>query len=129
MQFVLTSFACHLVRRTEPDNQLCTVNSFHRRIADVSLSDLAYFLNPEPETCAFFPSSDAIFLYITLKFSLRLSSIPRVPNLGYVYPWGYVCLSEGVHLRLAIEGKIYEYIYFQIFIHTSVKTTLIVRKI
>jgi len=28
-----------------------------------------------------------------------------VPNLGYMYPWGYICLSEGVHLRLAIEGK------------------------
>jgi len=21
-----------------------------------------------------------------------------VPNLGYMYPWGYICLSEGVHL-------------------------------
>jgi len=21
-----------------------------------------------------------------------------VPNLGYIYPWGYICLSEGVHL-------------------------------
>jgi len=68
-------------------------------------------------------------VFITLKFSFRLSSIPRVPNLGYVYPWGYVCLSEGVHLRLVIEGKIYEYIYFQIFIHISVKITLIIRKI
>jgi len=28
-----------------------------------------------------------------------------VHNLGYMYPWGYTCLSEGVHLRLAIEGK------------------------
>jgi len=27
-------------------------------------------------------------------------SITGVPNLGYI------CLSEGVHLRLAIEGKI-----------------------
>jgi len=25
--------------------------------------------------------------------------------LGYKYPWGYICLSEGVHLRLAIEGE------------------------
>ena len=28
-----------------------------------------------------------------------------VPNLGYMYPGEYICLSEGVHLRLAIEGK------------------------
>jgi len=34
---------------------------------------------------------------------------------------GYICLSEGVHLRLAIKGKIYLCtIYFQIFIHISV---------
>jgi len=26
----------------------------------------------------------------------------EVPNLGYMYPWGYVCLAEEVHLRLAI---------------------------
>jgi len=30
---------------------------------------------------------------------------PEVPNLGYMYPWGYICLSEGVHLRLTIEAK------------------------
>jgi len=28
-----------------------------------------------------------------------------VPNLEYMYPQGYICLSEGVHLRLAIEEK------------------------
>ena len=44
-----------------------------------------------------------------------------VPNLGYMYPQGYICLSEGVHLRLAIEEKIYLHnICFQIFIHISV---------
>jgi len=26
----------------------------------------------------------------------------EVPNLGYMYPKGYICLSERVHLRLAI---------------------------
>jgi len=30
---------------------------------------------------------------------------PGVPNLGYMYPLGYICLSEGGNLRLAIEGK------------------------
>jgi len=35
-----------------------------------------------------------------------------------MYPWGYICLSEGVHLRLAIEGKKYLHVvYFQIFVH------------
>jgi len=44
-----------------------------------------------------------------------------VPNLGYMYPQGYICLFEGVHLRLAIEEKIHlRTIYFQIFIHISV---------
>jgi len=33
-----------------------------------------------------------------------------VPNLGYMYPQGYISLSEGVHLALAIEEK-------SIFIH------------
>jgi len=42
-----------------------------------------------------------------------------VPNLGYMYPQGYICLSEGVHLRLAKIRKIYLHIYFQIFIHIS----------
>ena len=45
---------------------------------------------------------------------------PGVPNLGYMYPKGYICLSEGVHLRLAGDEKIYlRIIYFQIFIHIS----------
>jgi len=39
-------------------------------------------------------------------FGLQIQcSIPGVPNLGCMYPWGYICLSEWVHLRLAIEGK------------------------
>jgi len=38
-----------------------------------------------------------------------------------VHNLGYICLSEGVHLRLAIEEKIYLHnICFQIFIHISV---------
>ena len=28
-----------------------------------------------------------------------------VPNLRYMYPKGYICPSEGVHLRLATKGK------------------------
>jgi len=37
-----------------------------------------------------------------------------------MYPIGYICLSEGVYLRLAEDEKIYSHIiYFQIFIHTS----------
>jgi len=28
-----------------------------------------------------------------------------IPNLGYLYPWECIFLSEGVHLRLAIESK------------------------
>jgi len=53
-----------------------------------------------------------------MKFviSSKLEHFPKpgVPNLGYMYAKGYICLSEGVHLRLAIEDKIYLYIiYFQ----------------
>jgi len=29
----------------------------------------------------------------------------RIPNLGYMYPKGYICLSKGIHLRLALEEK------------------------
>jgi len=29
-----------------------------------------------------------------------------VPNLGYMYPQGYISLSEGVHLRLRRVGAI-----------------------
>jgi len=53
------------------------------------------------------------------------SPTPGVPNLVYMYPWGYICLSDGVHLRLAIEGKniftcclfsnLYTYITYTIF--------------
>jgi len=35
------------------------------------------------------------------------SSKAGVPNLGYMHPQGYICLSEGIHLRLSIEEKIY----------------------
>jgi len=33
------------------------------------------------------------------------ASRSEVPNLGYMYPQEYIYLSEGVHLRLAIEEK------------------------
>jgi len=37
-----------------------------------------------------------------------------VPNLGYIYPQGYICRSEGMHLRLAIEEKnIFTYYLFR----------------
>jgi len=32
-------------------------------------------------------------------------STAGVPNLGYMYPQGYICLFEGVHLRLSIEEQ------------------------
>jgi len=35
-----------------------------------------------------------------------------VPKLGYMCPYGYICLSEGAHLRLAIEGKKYVHTLF-----------------
>jgi len=38
---------------------------------------------------------------------------PGVPNLGQMYPQGYICLSEGMHLRLVIDEKIYLDIIFQ----------------
>jgi len=37
--------------------------------------------------------------------SIVSSSSPGVRNLWYMYPQGYICLSEGVHLSLAIEEK------------------------
>jgi len=39
---------------------------------------------------------------------------------GYSYDLVYICLFEGVHLRLAVEGKMYLYVScFQIFIHIA----------
>jgi len=52
---------------------------------------------------------------------LRSQSSSVVPNLGYMYPQGYICLSEGVHLRLSTEEQnTFEIIIFQIFAHISV---------
>jgi len=42
-----------------------------------------------------------------------------------MYLWEYICLSEGVCLRLAIKVKyIFAYLYFKIFIHISVDIIL-----
>jgi len=42
-----------------------------------------------------------------------LAHRPGVPNLGYIYPQVYICLSQVVHLRFAIEGKnIFTYYLF-----------------
>jgi len=45
------------------------------------------------------------FLKYNAVASDRSQSRTGVPNLAYMYPQGYICLSEGVHLRLAIEDK------------------------
>jgi len=56
------------------------------------------------------------FLCNKIKFCsavLIFGSRAEVPNLGSMYPWGYICLSEGVHLRLAIQVKyIFTYLLF-----------------
>jgi len=44
---------------------------------------------------------------------MRRPSKPGVPDLGYMYPQGYICRSEGVHSRFAIEEKnIFTYYLF-----------------
>ena len=45
------------------------------------------------------------FVGFAFMFVLIGSYIAGVPNLGCMYPQGYICLSEGVHLRLVIEEK------------------------
>jgi len=40
-----------------------------------------------------------IFVYLFERFRTG------VANLGYMHPQGYISLSEGVHLRLAIQEK------------------------
>ena len=48
-----------------------------------------------------------------MKCNFTRSSMSGVPNLGYMYPQGYICLSEGVHLRLAENEKnIFAYYLF-----------------
>ena len=34
---------------------------------------------------------------------LHEHSRPVVPNLEYIFPWGYICLSEGVHLSMILH--------------------------
>jgi len=41
----------------------------------------------------------------SVRYKKLVLSKTGVPNLGYMYPQGYIFLSEGVHLRLAIEEK------------------------
>jgi len=66
------------------------------------------------------------FVGFAFMFVLIGSYIAGVPNLGCMYPQGYICLSESVHLRLAIDEKMYLHIiYFQIFLHISVIIILI----
>jgi len=51
-------------------------------------------------------------IWLTIHFSVIFKekvayaySRAGVPNLGYMYPQGYICLSEGVHLRLSTEEQ------------------------
>jgi len=44
-------------------------------------------------------------MYCTLRICESSSFRPAVPNLAYMHPQGYICLSEGVHLRLAKGDK------------------------
>jgi len=54
-------------------------------------------------------SLNLLFLYCSYCWW----SSAGVPNLGYMYLQGYICLSEGVHLRLAMEDKnIFAYYLF-----------------
>jgi len=53
------------------------------------------------QTCRFFVS-EAHFRGL---FLFACSSSTGVPELGYMYPEWYICLCEGVHLMLTIEGK------------------------
>jgi len=48
------------------------------------------------------------------------SAKPGVPNLGDMYPWEYICLSKGAHLRLAIKGENIFIYYLFPNTHTSV---------
>jgi len=53
----------------------------------------------------FFQIFVLVFLFVEYLAKLRYRSSAEVSNLGYMYPWRYICLSEGVHLRLEIEQK------------------------
>jgi len=49
----------------------------------------------------------------TLGICKSSSFRPAVPNLRYMHPQVYICLSEGVHLRLAKGDKnIFTYYMF-----------------
>jgi len=50
-------------------------------------------------------SSLCAYHVITARLNTKACTSPGVPNLGYMYPQGYICLSEGVHLRLSVEEQ------------------------
>jgi len=57
--------------------------------------------------------------FLLLKGFDQLSS-SRVPNLGYMYPWRYICLSQEVYLRLAMKGnKLIYYLFPNIYTFIS----------
>ena len=64
-------------------------------------------------------------IWLTIHFSVIFKekvayaySRAGVPNLGCMYPQGYICLSEGVHLRLSTEEQnIFAYNFFSKYLH------------
>jgi len=49
----------------------------------------------------------------------RYCTKPGVPSLGYMYPQGYISLSEGVHLRLAIASISVCYLFPNIYAYIN----------
>jgi len=60
-----------------------------------------------------FVPANSVWRFRYGRFGLRRFGIAPVragvPKLGYMYPQGYICLSEGVHLRLAIRENVFKY--------------------
>jgi len=81
----------------------------------------SYTIDLEPKIRT--AEENLILLYKMKQLFLfaRLTFRSGVPNLGYMYPQGYICLSKGVYLGLAIEDRnIFTYYLFPIFMHISV---------
>jgi len=72
------------------------------------------------------------FSFVTCLANFLVTLIARiaeartgVPNLGDMYPQGYICLPEGVHLRFSMEEQnIFTHDFFRIFVHISVNILL-----
>ena len=103
---------------------LCTVNTWYNELNSKIFCHLFnikfyFFIYSYDLTC-----KNHTILQHAWKTSCQIQwscSSTGFPNLGYMYPQGYICLSAGVHLWLAIEIKVL-YVYATYYLYPNIYT-------